>query len=100
MKMSSPNTKVVHHDSSLSAFATGLFIGTLVTLVLSTREGREKGKQLLQAIKDTSADLAPELEKIPERVQEIARGDFFDRLHRTPPAPQSPTFTRSGQPLK
>lgn len=99
-RIGGPDRRVIYHDSSLSAFATGILIGTLVTIVLATKEGREKGKQLLEAIKDTSKELAPELEKLPEKIEQITHTNFFDQLHRNPPVSNSSSFTRSGAPLK
>lgn len=112
MKMTYPNSrepqiKHVHHDTSLSAFATGLFIGTVATLILATEEGRAAGKKLLNAVKETSKDLAPELEKLPGQIArtiniiETEANAFspLDRLHRTA-NPTAPTFHRDGQSLR
>lgn len=96
----SPDQKIAYHDSSLSAFATGLFIGTLATLLLATDDGRKAGKKLLAALKDTAKDLSPEIEKlapqITNTVNTLRNPDVLNRLHRS----VGPTFTRSGQPVR
>jgi hypothetical protein len=108
MKTTYPEIKHIHHDTSLSSFATGLFIGTLATLMLATEEGRAAGKKLMDAIRETSKDLAPELDKLPEHLtktvnmleKDIDEGfNPLDHLHRGS-TPSGSTFHRGGEPLK
>lgn len=111
MKQTYPETRTVYHDSSLSAFATGLFIGTLATLILATDDGRKAGKKLLEALKDAGHDLQPEIEKYKPQISQVVDNfkenlsqnfNPLDNLHRTPPSTNasSSTFTQSGKPLR
>jgi hypothetical protein len=106
---------IIHHqDNSFTAFITGAALGVALTLVLSSKDGRETAGRVIDSLKSLSKDLGKDLEtaleNLPEQLEDLksrqeppeytrvtgsTNASPMSRLHRT-----SGFFTKEGKTLK